>query len=84
MHQHTFGLAGVMGWPVAHSRSPLIHNYWLQKYGLAGSYVQLGHHSAESTRAYGVPLIDLAVRGLVPSEESRAPPDALLSANDDE
>ena len=41
MHQHTFGLAGVMGWPVAHSRSPLIHNYWLQKYGLAGSYVQL-------------------------------------------
>ena len=41
MHQLTFGLAGVMGWPVAHSRSPLIHNYWLQKYGLAGSYVQL-------------------------------------------
>ena len=30
-----------MGWPVAHSRSPLIHNYWLQKYGLTGSYVQL-------------------------------------------
>jgi len=41
MHETTFGLAGVMGWPVAHSRSPLIHNYWLQKYGLAGSYVQL-------------------------------------------
>ena len=30
-----------MGWPVSHSRSPLIHNYWLQKYGLTGSYVQL-------------------------------------------
>jgi len=41
MHETTFGLAGVMGWPVAHSRSPLIHNYWLQKYGLGGSYVQL-------------------------------------------
>ena len=41
MHETTFGLAGVMGWPVAHSRSPLIHNYWLQKYGQAGSYVQL-------------------------------------------
>ncbi len=41
MHEHTFGLAGVMGWPVAHSRSPLIHNYWLQKCGLTGSYVQL-------------------------------------------
>lgn len=41
MHQKTYCLAGVMGWPVAHSRSPLIHNYWLQKYGLAGSYVPL-------------------------------------------
>jgi len=41
MHETTFGLAGVMGWPVAHSRSPLIHNYWLQKYGLTGSYVPL-------------------------------------------
>lgn len=36
-----FALAGVMGWPVEHSRSPLIHNYWLEKYHLAGSYVKL-------------------------------------------
>ena len=36
-----FALAGVMGWPVAHSRSPLIHNYWLHQHGLSGSYVQL-------------------------------------------
>ena len=41
MHENSYRLAGVMGWPVAHSRSPLIHNYWLQKYGLTGSYVQL-------------------------------------------
>ncbi len=41
MSSKPFHLAGVMGWPVAHSRSPLIHNYWLQKYGLTGSYVQL-------------------------------------------
>jgi shikimate dehydrogenase len=41
MHEHTFGLAGVMGWPVAHSRSPLIHNYWLEQHGLMGRYVQL-------------------------------------------
>ncbi len=41
MNGTKFGLAGVIGWPVAHSRSPLIHNYWLQKYDLAGSYVQL-------------------------------------------
>jgi len=41
MSSTPFHLAGVMGWPVSHSRSPLIHNYWLQKYGLTGSYVQL-------------------------------------------
>jgi len=41
MTQQTFGLTGVMGWPVAHSRSPQIHNYWLQKYGVKGAYVQL-------------------------------------------
>ena len=30
--------ACVIGWPVAHSRSPLIHNYWLARYGIEGSY----------------------------------------------
>jgi shikimate dehydrogenase len=36
-----FTLAGVMGWPVAHSRSPAIHNHWIRHYGLNGSYVLL-------------------------------------------
>ena len=36
-----FLLAGVMGWPVAHSRSPAIHNHWIRHYGLNGSYVLL-------------------------------------------
>lgn len=30
--------ACVVGWPVAHSRSPLIHGYWLEQYGIEGSY----------------------------------------------
>jgi shikimate dehydrogenase len=30
--------ACVIGWPVEHSRSPLIHNYWLKHYGVAGEY----------------------------------------------
>jgi shikimate dehydrogenase len=30
--------AGVCGWPVAHSRSPLIHGYWLARYHLEGAY----------------------------------------------
>jgi shikimate dehydrogenase len=36
-----FGLAGVMGWPVSHSRSPTLHNYWIKHYGLTGAYVLL-------------------------------------------
>lgn len=38
---HHFKLAGVMGWPVAHSRSPKLHGYWLQHHGIAGAYVPL-------------------------------------------
>ncbi len=30
--------AGVIGHPVAHSLSPVIHNYWLEKYGINGEY----------------------------------------------
>jgi shikimate dehydrogenase len=30
--------ACVIGWPVEHSRSPLIHRYWLKQYGLDGAY----------------------------------------------
>ena len=37
MHNR-FHLAGVMGWPIAHSRSPKIHNYWLKLHGIEGAY----------------------------------------------
>jgi shikimate dehydrogenase len=30
--------ACVIGWPVEHSRSPLIHRYWLKQYGIDGAY----------------------------------------------
>ncbi|PYS03080.1 MAG: shikimate dehydrogenase [Acidobacteria bacterium] len=40
-HPDRFLLAGVMGWPVKHSRSPLLHNYWFQQQHLAGTYVPL-------------------------------------------
>ena len=36
-----FFMAAVMGWPVMHSRSPLMHNYWMTQQGLAGTYVPL-------------------------------------------
>jgi shikimate dehydrogenase len=34
-------LAGVAGWPIHQSLSPLMHNHWLKQHGLRGSYVAL-------------------------------------------
>lgn len=34
-------LAGVIGHPIAHSRSPALHGYWLKRYGIRGHYVPL-------------------------------------------
>ncbi|PCJ75073.1 MAG: shikimate dehydrogenase [Rhodobacteraceae bacterium] len=31
-------LAGVVGWPISHSKSPALHGHWLKRYGLAGEY----------------------------------------------
>jgi shikimate dehydrogenase len=62
MSDQTYGLAGVMGWPVAHSRSPKIHNYWIEKYGLKGAYVLLP--VAPGTLSVAVPgLAALGFRG---------------------
>ena len=32
-------IAGVMGWPISHSRSPLIHGHWLERYSIDGAYI---------------------------------------------
>lgn len=34
-------LAGVLGHPIAHSRSPALHGYWLRRYGLKGHYIPI-------------------------------------------
>jgi shikimate dehydrogenase len=34
----SFIKTGVIGHPIAHSKSPLIHNYWIKKHGLSGEY----------------------------------------------
>jgi shikimate dehydrogenase len=34
-------LAGVIGHPIAHSRSPALHGYWLRRYGLKGYYIPM-------------------------------------------
>ncbi len=37
-------LAGIIGWPVSHSRSPRLHGLWLERYGIDGAYVPLPVH----------------------------------------
>lgn len=46
-------VAGVMGWPVGHSLSPRLHNYWIERHGIDGAYVPLPvapEHFAQALR----------------------------------
>ncbi len=56
-----FRAACVIGWPVEHSRSPLIHRYWLARCGIAGDYRR------EAVRPEELPalLAELERRGYV-------------------
>ena len=44
-------LAGVMGWPIDHSRSPALHGFWLAEHGIDGAYVPLAVHPDHLDRA---------------------------------
>ncbi len=44
-------LAGILGWPVAHSRSPRLHGYWLERHGIDGGYVPLPVRPEDFTAA---------------------------------
>jgi len=50
-HPDHYLLAGVMGWPVMHSRSPKLHNYWLAQHGLIGAYMPLAIKEAGLEKA---------------------------------
>ncbi len=45
-------LAGLIGWPVAQSKSPAIHEFWLKRLGLDGHYVRLPVRPGEVARAF--------------------------------
>jgi shikimate dehydrogenase len=52
--------AAVIGWPIEHSRSPLIHGYWLKTYGIDGSYGKISVKPEDVTMF----VRSLAERGL--------------------
>ena len=45
-------LAGVCGWPIHHSLSPLLHNFWLKQLGISGAYVHFAVRPDEALRAF--------------------------------
>lgn len=54
-------LAGIMGWPVAHSRSPALHGHWLAEHGIDGAYVPMAVKPENLRRAVQtLPLLGFA------------------------
>ena len=45
-------MAGVCGWPIHHSLSPLLHSYWLKEMGIAGAYVPFAVNPKDAVEAF--------------------------------
>ena len=70
--------ACVIGWPVEHSRSPLIHNYWIKRHGLSAEYRR------EAVRPEDFPafVAQLAERGYVGANVTLPHKEAALAASE--
>jgi shikimate dehydrogenase len=44
-------VAGIMGWPVSHSKSPALHGFWLREHGIDGIYVPFPVEPADLKKA---------------------------------
>jgi shikimate dehydrogenase len=65
-------LAGVIGHPIAHSRSPALHGHWLARYGIAGQYIPMNVAPADLSDALKT-LPKLGFRGVnvtIPHKEA--------------
>lgn len=45
-------MAGVCGWPIHHSLSPLLHSYWLKEMGITGAYVPFAVNPKDAEDAF--------------------------------
>jgi shikimate dehydrogenase len=70
--------ACIIGHPVAHSRSPMIHTYWLNEMGLSGSY---GREDVAPDAIAGF-LADLPARGYIGGNVTVPHKEAALAAAD--
>ena len=71
--------ACLIGWPAAHSRSPIIHKYWLRTLGLDGDYriVRPGSYVRCAVTGDAIPLDELKYWS-VERQEAYAGPDAVM------
>src|SRR5437762_2989476 len=51
----------LIGWPAAHSRSPVIHKHWLKTLGIPGDY----RIEAVKPEAFATFIADLSARGYI-------------------
>lgn len=56
-------LAGVCGWPIHHSLSPALHNFWLKKLSIYGTYVPFAVHPDEAVEAFRT-LKNMSIQGV--------------------
>ena len=73
--------ACVIGWPIGHSRSPLIHGYWLREMGLAGCYEKRAVAPGDLAAVLAAMPAEGFVGGnvTIPHKEAAAPLCAVLS-----
>ena len=71
-------VAGIIGWPVAHSRSPRLHGHWLERYGIDGAYLPLPVPPGK----VGVALAALPLLGIVGVNVTLPHKQAALAAMD--
>jgi shikimate dehydrogenase len=65
-------VAGIFGWPIAHSRSPRLHGFWLEQHGIDGVYIPLAVAPEQFEAAFRA-LPALGFRGVnvtVPHKEA--------------
>jgi shikimate dehydrogenase len=77
MASDTLRAACIIGWPVEHSRSPLIHNYWLKLYGVAGAY----RREAVRPEEFADFVKNLSARGYVGANVTVPHKEAALAAS---
>jgi shikimate dehydrogenase len=66
-------VAGIMGWPVSHSRSPRLHGYWIAKYGVDAAYIPFKVRPDEVERALrAFPVLGFAGCNLTLPHKERA------------